>query len=315
MEYLKAAGAILAGIVLLVKAGDRLVHHAAAIAVARGVPKAIVGAVIIGFGTSLPEFFVSLAAALEGQPDIAIANVVGSNIANVGMILGIGALLVSLPVQRSVLRTDLPIGVLATLLLLIWVGPAGAVSRAAGGAMLAGSAVYLALAMRMPRRFRDEAAAVEGEGGGAGGAALWILVGLVGLALGAHLLVYGAVGLARLLDVPERVIGLTVVAFGTSLPELAAMVAAARRREVELAVGNIAGSNLFNLLFILGMTAVIKPIDVAPLMVERDFPAVAVFSVLAFPLLSRERRILRGQGVLLVVAFLAYVAWTWLRKA
>jgi len=315
VEYLQPVGAILGGIFLLVHAGDRLVHHAVVLAAAHHVPKAVVGAVIIGFGTSLPELFVSLTAAVQGQSDIAIANVVGSNIANVGIILGVGSLVVALPVQRSVIRSDLPLGVLATLLLLLWVGPAGEVSRVAGGVLLAAFGVYLWLALHQTRRHRLTVPRDESAREGTLAALGWITMGLVGLVVGAHLLVYGAVGAARLLEVPERVIGLTVVAFGTSLPELAAMVAAARRGEVELAVGNIAGSNLFNLLFILGTTALVKPIGVSPVMVERDFPAVAVFSVLAFPLLSKERRIHRGQGYLLLACFLGYVLWTWLRKA
>jgi len=307
--YLLPVAALVGGIVLLVQAGDRLVHHSARVAVHHRVPKAVVGAVILGFGTSLPELFVSLTAAIQGSPDIAIANVVGSNIANVGLILGCGALVVALPVSRSVVRSDLPFGVLATLFLLLWVGPAGRVSRVAGGILLVAFVAYLWNALRVTRSYRGTIEEKPGDG------EMWDLVwiggGLVGLALGANLLVWGAVEIARLLWVSERVIGLSLVAFGTSLPELAAMVAAARRDEAAMAVGNVVGSNLFNVLFVLGTTAVVKPVPVIDATVDRDFPAVAVFSVLAFPLLSTRREITRIQGEVLLGCFVAYLIWVW----
>ncbi len=303
---------LVAGIVVLFLGGEVLVHHATRLANAYRVPKVVIGACILGFGTSLPELGVSLQAALNGSPDIALGNVVGSNIANVGLILGFGALLATLHVERRVIRADLPFGVLAALFLVLWVGPQGEVSRLAGIALLVAFVLYLWSSLRFaqanrvilgnetpppPRPWRDGAL---------------IIVGLVGIAYGAELLVHGASDIARTLGVSERVITVSIVAPGTSLPELAATLSAVRKNETDLAVGNVAGSNLFNLLFVLGTTAVIQPVPVSPQYVARDFPIVAVFAVLAFPLLHRARRIGRAQGGVLLAGYLAYVAWTWL---
>ncbi|MHC4342111.1 MAG: calcium/sodium antiporter [Planctomycetota bacterium] len=292
------------GMVLLVFAGERLVRHAAHLAVSYRMPKTVVGAVILGFGTSLPELFVSVTAALEGSPGIAIGNVVGSNIANVGLILGTGAFLVTLRVERSIIRTDLPLGVLAALFLILFIGPRGEVERLTGLLLLAVFAAYLWLSMRRTRKYRAEQEPEEEVAGRTLGKDLFfIFVGLVGIGLGAHLLVDGAAEVARLLGVSERVIGVTMVALGTSLPELAALVAAARKGEADLAVGNVAGSNLFNLLFVLGVTAVIHPVPVSQLMVDRDFVVLAVFAILAFPLLAKGRRIRRTQGLIMLAAY------------
>ena len=311
MDFLLPSAAIAGGILLLLLGGDRLVHHAAHLAVSYRVPKTVVGAVILGFGTSLPELVVSAMAAFEGRPSIAIGNVVGSNIANVGLILGVGAVMVTFHMQRRTIRTDLPLGVLAALFLLIWVGRSDWVSRFDGVLLLFGFALYLWGSLRYARRSRelDEAAAEPGKN--LAGDVFRIVLGLVAITAGAQLLIFGAVEIARLLEVSELIIGLTMVALGTSLPELAALIAAARKGEADLALGNIAGSNIFNILFVLGVSAVITPIPVAPVMVERDFPVMAVFSVLAFPLLSRERRIGRTQGYVLLICFLGYVAWVW----
>ncbi|MHC4932625.1 MAG: calcium/sodium antiporter [Planctomycetota bacterium] len=300
------------GMVLLVFAGERLVRHSAHLAVSYRMPKTVVGAVILGFGTSLPELFVSVTAALEGSPGIAIGNVVGSNIANVGLILGTGAFLVTVRVERNIIRTDLPIGILAALFLILYVGPRGEVEHLTGLILLAAFLVYLWLSMRRTKRFRAEQEPddeiVERT---PGRDLLFILLGLAGIGLGAHFLVDGAAEVARLLGVSERVIGVTMVALGTSLPELAALVAAARKGEADLAVGNVAGSNLFNLLFVLGVTAVIHPVPVSQLMVDRDFVVLAVFAVLAFPLLAKGRRIRRIQGFIMLGSYFAYILWTY----
>ncbi|MHC4940375.1 MAG: calcium/sodium antiporter, partial [Planctomycetota bacterium] len=296
------------GLLLLIAGGDLLVARCAHLARSFNVPKTIVGAVVIGFGTSLPELFVSLTAALGGSPGIAIGNVVGSNIANVGLILGFGALVGSLHVQRNITRSDLPLGVLTALLLILWIGPTGEVSRFAGAILLGVFVLYLAMHVRETKKHQ---AGEEGEE-----PATWhpvkdslgIVAGLVAILVGARLLVGGAVDIARLLDVDEEVIGLSIVAVGTSLPELAAIIAAVRHHETDLAVGNVAGSNLFNLLFVLGTTAVVTPIPVGAHM-ETDFLVLACFSVAAFPLLSRSRRIGRTQGLLMLVAYFAYIGW------
>lgn len=313
MEYLLSAAALVGGIVLLFFGGDRLVAHAAHFATAHRVPKTVVGAVIIGFGTSLPELVVSLTAALEGSPEIAIGNVVGSNIANVGLILGLGALLVTFHMQRRVIRWDLPFGVLAILLLMVVVGQSGAVSWIDGLVLLGAFVVYLWGSFRFTRKSRAEESGPEHTGAKRTGLDLfWIVFGIAAIWGGAKLLVWGATELATLLEVSQLVIGLTAVALGTSLPELAALLAAIRRKEADLALGNIAGSNLFNILFILGVTATVKPpIPVRDEMIQRDFPVAAILSVLAFPIFSRARRVGRWQGAVLLACYAGYIFWVW----
>ena len=311
MEYVLSSAAIVGGIVLLLLGGDRLVVHAAHFATAHRVPKTVVGAVIIGFGTSLPELVVSLTAALKGSPEIAIGSVVGSNIANLGLILGLGALLVTFRMQRRVIRWDLPFGVLAILLLMVAVGQSGEVSQVDGLVLLGAFAVYLWGSLRFARKSRAEESAPEHGGAKrVGRDLLWIAFGIAAIAGGAELLVWGARELASLLDIDELIIGLTMVALGTSLPELAALLAAVRRKEADLALGNIAGSNLFNILFILGVTATVRsPIPVRDEMIQRDFPVVAILSVLAFPIFSRARRVGRIQGAALLACYAGYIFW------
>ena len=300
------------GLLLLVTGGDLLVARCAHLARSFAVPSAIVGAVVIGFGTSLPELMVSMTAALGGSPGIALGNVVGSNIANVGLILGLGAVLGTLHVQRSIIRSDLPLGVLAALLCILWLGPAGEVGRTGGIVLLAVFLLYVAIHVRATRAHQ------AGDDGSDWIAwhpvkdTLGMLGGLVAILVGARLLVGGAVDVARMLDVDEDVIGLTLVAVGTSLPELAAIIAAVRRNQTDLAVGNVVGSNLFNLLFVLGSTAVVSPIPV-PERMGTDFVVLAAFSVLAFPLLSRARRIGRLQGLIMIASYFAYMGWLWRR--
>jgi cation:H+ antiporter len=306
----------LGGVALLVAAGDLLVAKAAHLARTYGVPKVVVGAIVIGFGTSLPELFVSVNAALKGSPGLALGNIIGSNIANVGLILGLGAFLATLHVQRSVIRADLPLGVLAALFLLLWAGPNAEISRLTGGILLAGFAFYLRVSLTATRVHRatldtDVLRTIPETDRRPGGDFLWILLGLGGISLGSELLVRGGVEIAGALGVDDRIIGISLVAFGTSLPELAAMWAAARKGETDLAVGNIAGSNLFNLLFVLGTTALIKPIELTEITITRDLPVLAIFSVLAFPMFARERRLGKRQGALLLVCYVAYIALTW----
>jgi len=304
------------GLLLLVQGGDLLVARCVHLAHCFDVPKAVVGAIIIGFGTSMPELFVSLTAAMEGRPGIAIGNVVGSNIANVGLILGIGALASTLHVQRSILRNDLPLGVLAALGLLLWVGPQGVVSRYTGIGLLVLFVLYLMANLRETRRHRSaglaDDAAPETPDWHPVRDSLGVLGGLIAILAGAHLLVGGATDIALALGISEEIIGLSLVAVGTSLPELAAIIAAIRNGETDLAVGNVAGSNLFNLLFVLAITAVVKPVPVSARVADVDFAVLAVFAVLAFPLLSRSRRIGRIQGGVMVVAYGVYIARMWM---
>ena len=312
LDYLWPLVSVLGGAALLLAGGELLVRHAVHLAASYRVPKTIIGAVILGFGTSLPELLVSLTAAIDEEPGIAIGNVVGSNIANVGLILGLGAFMATLHVQRRLVRFDLPLGVLSALALMLWAGPELMVSRTLGIVLLVAFAGYLWVSLSATRKHRAVVAiAPDGVE-----KALWtdLSLSVVGLALivgGARVLVHGATDIAQLMDVSQRIIGISMVALSTSLPELAAVYAAARRGETDLAVGNIAGSNIFNLLFVLGTTATIHPIPVEEIMDVRDFPVLAGFAVLAFPLMAVGRRISRVQGLVLLSAYTGYMAWTW----
>ena len=319
MDNLVPFVSFLAGLVLLVKGGDVLVKHAAHLAQSYRVPKTVVGAIVIGFGTSLPELFVSIDAAVSGAPGLALGNVIGSNIANVGLILGLGAFMASLHVERTVLRMDLPFGVLAALFLLLVAAPVAAIQTWMGIALLAGFVLYLALSVRAMRVFRsgpdgpdNYTASGKPVPKNISRDALGIVIGLVAITVGAELLVGGAMRIAEMLKVDDRVIGISLVAFGTSLPELSAMIAAARKGEADLAVGNIAGSNLFNLLFVLGTTVCVRNIELSEITIIRDLPVLALFSVLAFPLLAPERRIRKWQGLILLACYAGYIATTWL---
>ena len=312
MDYFWPLVSVLGGVVLLVAGAELLVRHAVRLAISYRVPKTVVGAVILGFGTSLPELLVSLTAAIDEAPGIAIGNVVGSNIANVGLILGLGAFMIPLYVSRRVMRSDLPLGVLAALVLMLWAGPQLMVSRTLGIVLLVAFGGYIWMSLNATRKHRAVTAiATEGVE-----KKLWtdLALSIAGLAMvvgGARVLVSGAEDIAKLMDVSERIIGISMVALSTSLPELAAVYAAARRGEADLAVGNIAGSNLFNLLLVLGSTATIHPIPVESIMHERDFPVLAGFAVLAFPLMAGARRISKVQGLVLLSAYAGYMAWTW----
>ena len=208
---------VVVGLVLLIQGGDLLVERCVHLAHCFHVPKAIVGAIIIGFGTSMPELFVSLTASLDGSPGIAIGNVVGSNIANVGLILGFGAALATLHVQRSIVRADLPLGVLAALFLLLWVGPQSEVSRVAGTILLVTFVFYLVAHARETRRHRTEVEREREYAWHPVKDTLGIVGGLVAIVFGANLLVNGATQVATHLGVSEEVIGLTLVAIGTSV--------------------------------------------------------------------------------------------------
>ena len=295
---------VLAGLAALFLGGEALVRGAVDIARRLALPPLLIGLTVVGFGTSTPELLVSLEAALRGSPDIAVGNVVGSNIANVLLILGLAALVRPIPIRDGGLRRDALAMVAASLAL----APAfalGVLGRGAGAALLAGLAAYLVIAWR--------SSPAEPEIPGAPRPApLWraLLIaaaGLVGLMLGARLLVAGATAIARDLGIGEAFIGLTIVAVGTSLPELAASLVAALRRQSEIALGNVLGSNVFNALGILGATALVAPIPVAPRFLAFDLPVmIAVAIGLAAALLTRPR-IGRIAGGALLALYAAYI--------
>jgi cation:H+ antiporter len=302
-----------AGLVVLVAGAETLVRGAVRVARALGVSQFLVGFTLVAFGTSAPELAVSLSAALEGRPGIAVGNVVGSNIANIGLVLGAAALVRPLAGSMRLLRVEVPLVIVATLL--FWfLCRDNTLSRGDGVALLVG---FAALCVFIYRGTRAEPAGVKEEVGKAAAvhmpvwlAAVLVVVGLAGLAGGAHLMVESAVEIAKALGVNQWVIGLTVVALGTSLPELAAALVAAYRDQPDLVLGNVAGSNLFNILFVLGVTLTARPVmGVSDRAVMNEIPAMALFSFLLFATIANGLRVHRWEGAILLLAYAAFLTW------
>jgi cation:H+ antiporter len=299
---------IAAGLAVLVLAGDALVKGAVNLALRLGIPALVVGLTIVAFGTSAPEMLVSVQAVLKDAPALALGNVVGSNIANILLVMGLPALFAAVAVGRDVLR-DYVIMLLVTGVF-IAVAFGGTFGRVQALILLAGLVLVLAELFWRTRRQQIDPDDLEGVEAGLPGWRIALLVGagLVGLPIGADLLVDGAVGVATALGVSEAVIGLTVVAVGTSLPELATTMAAALRREGGVALGNVLGSNVFNLLAIIGVAGLVGPIPVPPEMLQKDLWVMLGASVLlaGWVLTGRPIRRLAGAGFLLLYA--TYVA-------
>ncbi len=302
---------------VLVVGAESLVRGASSLALRLGISRLAVGLTVVAFGTSAPELVVSLEAAIAGSGDLAVGNVVGSNIFNIAVILGLAALVCPIPVHEQAVRLDAPIG-LAVALLLVLLLLDGALGRIEGLALLALLAAYTAFNIVLARR-RVRAgledwpeAPFAGPAGGLWRELLLIVLGLGLLVAGANLLVGHAILLARLLGVGEAVIGLTIVAAGTSLPELATSLVAAWRRQADIAVGNVVGSNVFNILGILGAASLVSPMA-SDGVGRTDLLVMVLFSVLLLPLLYTDRLLHRLEGVLLLLLYGGYLAWLWPR--
>ncbi|MBK5928233.1 calcium/sodium antiporter [Rhodobaculum claviforme] len=302
---------VAAGLGILLLAGDALVKGAVNLSLRLGVPAAIVGLTIVAFGTSAPELLVSVQAVLADVPALALGNVVGSNIANVLLVLGVPALIAAVPVARGEVAHDYIVMMLATALFvgLALLGPIG---WPQGLILLAGLALMLGDAYRRARAERRAGAEPLPEGAdpalGGWRIGLFTGIGLVGLPLGAGLLVDGATGIARTLGVTEAVIGLTLVAVGTSLPELATTVMAAVRRQAGVAMGNVLGSNVFNLLGIVGVAGLVGTMPVPPEMLARDLWVMVAAAALLGVFVATGWSIGRLAGIGLVLLYGAYLA-------
>ncbi len=286
--------------------GELLVRGSAALAAKLGLPPFLIGLTVVGFGTSMPELLVSLDAALKGLPEIAIGNVVGSNISNILLIIGLAALVRPIGLAQAAPVRDTVVMTAAALLLFLPFSQ-GMVGRAAGAAQCAGLAGYLVWAYRSARDGAGDAGTGAEATGDVRWPLLWAAAGLALMVPGARLLVDGAVVIAQGLGLPEAYIGLTVVAVGTSLPELAASIVAAYRRQPDIALGNIVGSNIFNVLGILGLTAVIMPVPVDRRFLVFDLPVMAAASILLMLVLLRGQRLGRRGGLCLIAGFAVYV--------
>lgn len=297
---------IIGGLVALVAGGEALVRGAVAIATRFGVSPMIIGLTLVGFGTSMPELVTSIQAAFAGAPGIAIGNVVGSNIANILLIGGLAALLLPITVSQAGFGRNMAVLVGATVIC-IAAAISGHISLWFGVVLLIGLAGYLTLTvMQEPEAIAGDVPAISAP---LPVAALMMLGGLAVTILGAKLLVTGAVSIAASLGMSEAVIGLTIVAVGTSLPELVTSVIAARKGQSDIAFGNIVGSNIFNILGILGVTAIVHPLVVPAQIAELDV-WIMLAATLVFILFARTGwRIGRREGAAMIIAYAAYVAW------
>jgi len=297
---------IVLGVTLVLWGADRLTEGASSLARRMNVPEMIIGLTIVAAGTSAPELFVSLVSALKGTPDMAVGNVVGSNTMNAMLIVGCAAAVAPMVISRSTVRKDIPFAIGATLLLMALTYD-GSLSWVDGIILLAGFAAFMVYTLRQAKAgsSEEEATATNMK---TGKAVLYLIGGLAGLVVGSNVFVDHASNLAFALGISEAVVGLTVVAGGTSLPELATSVVAARKGQSAIAIGNVIGSNVFNILMILGLTGVICPLEIEGITLVDQ--AVMLVSIVLVWLFSRTRyTVERWEGALLVGGYLVYLAW------
>ncbi|MFQ3646618.1 MAG: calcium/sodium antiporter [Aggregatilineales bacterium] len=297
--------------------GDFLVKAASRLATSFGVPALLVGLTVVAWATSAPELVVSISAAIQGSSDIAIGNVVGSNIVNIGLIIGLSALIFPIRVNWDLIVREMPIMIAISVAAFV-MALDGVISVIDGFLLFGGFLAYNAMQYLIVRYKRDhkspELAEIEEMSQQAGTVrrsveVLRLLAGLAALVIGAQLTVTGATGAARQIGVSELVIGLTLVAVGTSLPELAASFVAALRKQSDIAVGNVVGSNIANILAILGLTAIIRPISVEQTLITLQFPIMLAFAI-GMLLLGFNRVIGRVKGGLILAAYIGVVAVT-----
>ncbi|MGM0825901.1 MAG: calcium/sodium antiporter [Pseudomonadota bacterium] len=310
--------AVVVGLVLLIWSAEKFIDGAAATSRWLGLSPLLIGMLVIGFGTSAPEMMVSVLAAMQGNPGLAVGNAYGSNIANIGLVLGFVALLAPLAVHSSVIRKEMPlllVVMLVTGLMLL----DGWVARWEAVCLLLALLIFIVVSIVRSRGQQDDALisevaeTLDSKPMSRGTAIMWTLVGLVLLIASSRLLVWGAVEIAVRFGVSDLIIGLTVVAIGTSLPELASSITALRRNEHDMVLGNVVGSNLFNSLAVVGLAGVIAPIETGQEVLQRDWSVMLVMTVLmmlfAFSWRGRPRRINRFEGGGLLALFMAYTGY------
>lgn len=304
---------LILGLVLLYFGAESLVRGSSSLALRLGLSPLVVGLTVVAFGTSSPELMVSLKAALDGQSAISVGNVVGSNICNIGLILGLSALVTPMATSSQIVRIDIPIMIGVTVLSLFFLHDKtlGFTEGAILSALLIG---YIVFSIRLARHSNDDTLADEFEEEmviskrGIAVDFLMVIGGFLLLAIGARFLVDGAVVIARSYGLSEAVIGLTIVAIGTSLPELATSLLAALKKEADLAVGNIIGSNIFNLLGILGITALVTPLQTGGI-TWIDLGVMTGLALILWPFARRQHRICRWEAAILLGGYFAYLLW------
>jgi cation:H+ antiporter len=308
---------VIGGLVLLIWGADRFVHGAAATARNLGVAPLLIGLTIVAFATSAPEILVSVVAAMRGEPDLAFGNAIGSNIANIGLVLGSIAIIRPIELRSATLRREMP-ALLAVSLLTVSLFLDTFLSRIDGFVMLTGLVIVMIWLARLGMRSADTDPMAEDYDAeipqhvSMVAAVIWLFVGLGTLLVGAELLVEGAIEIARSLEVSEVVIGITLVAIGTSLPELAVSLVSAMKGEYGLAIGNIVGSNIFNLLAVIGIAAAIEPSALAPSVLSLHIFVMVAFTLVLFAMTydyDGKSDLSRLEGVALLAAYLAYLGY------
>jgi cation:H+ antiporter len=303
---------LVVGIILLFLGGEGLVKGASRLARILGISPVVIGLTVVAFGTSAPEFVVSLIAVLKGSNDIVLGNIIGSNISNIGLILGIGALISPLIIQGRLIKVEVPIMLIVSLILsgLAW----GLSFGLFQGIFLFGALIVFTIysyfgSKKEPKIVEEEYEEFISHDGPAWKQILFIVLGLAGLIIGARFVVDSAIFLARIVGVSELVISITVVAIGTSLPELSTTIVAAMKKEHDIIVGNIIGSNIFNI-GILGLVSIIHPIKVDSALLKSEFPIMLFFSILILPIMMTGKKISRLEGTLLLLLYCGFIYLT-----
>jgi cation:H+ antiporter len=307
----------IAGFIFLIKGADFLVDGASSIARRVNISDLVIGLTVVAFGTSTPELFVNIIASFKGNTDIAIGNVVGSNIANVFLILGVSSIIYPLAVTKGTVWKEIPFSLLAAIVLFVIANDQlldGAelsdLSRIDGLVLLSFFIIFIYYTFSIATRIEGMEAHVPSKQYGWSRSCLFIILGLIGLTLGGKWIVDGAVTLAAKFGMSESLVGLTIVAVGTSLPELATSAVAAHKRNVEIALGNVVGSNIFNIFFVLGISAAIKPL---PFQMKNnlDIGVVILASLLLFLFMftGRKRSLDRWEGLIFLVCYMSYVGY------
>ncbi len=295
------------GIVVVLKSADWLTNGAVGLATKLGISQIVIGLTIVAIGTSMPEFFVSIVSAIKETPDLAVGNIVGSNIFNVLLIVGVAATVAPIAIQRATVRRDIPIAIVASIMLTFMMLDDN-ISRIDALILFAAFIAFIWITLRNSKNDANEKDASTEKVIPTWKSVLFIIFGLVGLVLGSNIFVDNASSLAHGWGISDAVIGLTIVAGGTSLPELATSAVAARKGDSGIAIGNVLGSNVFNILMILGLTGIISPMHIQN--ITYIDMAVMVISMALFWLFSFTKlRVERWEGCVLIACFLGYITW------
>lgn len=305
MNIFIAIALLIVGFVMLTKGADWFVDGSSELAFRLGIPQLVIGLTIVAMGTSAPEAAVSITSALKGNEGITVGNVVGSNIMNILLILGIASVIVPLAVQKSTRMIEIPYMIAITVLFGVLGYTGEMVTRVEGGILWIAFLIYLGYLLWMAKKGKEDNEPDEKQKS-LPVQLLMILIGLICIVLGSDFVVDGATEIAKVIGISERIIGLTIVAFGTSLPELVTSIAAARRGNADIAIGNIVGSNVFNILFVAGTSALISPIVFESKFVLDTAVATATAVLLLVCVCNKESKLKRSGGIIMLAAYAAY---------